>query len=39
MATITENATPTKNSMADEIVGFIVMAVLLAAVPLTGIYP
>jgi branched-chain amino acid transport system permease protein len=40
MATITENATPTKNrSMADEIVGFILMAVLLAAVPLTGIYP
>jgi len=40
MASITENATPTKNrSMADEIVGFIVMAVLLAAVPLTGIYP
>src|SRR3569623_979337 len=40
MATITENATPTKNrSMADEIVGFVIMAVLLAAVPLTGIYP
>jgi branched-chain amino acid transport system permease protein len=40
MASITENATPTKNrSMADEIVGFVVMAVLLAAVPLTGIYP
>ena len=39
MASITENATPTKRSMADEIVGFIVMAVLLAAVPLTGIYP
>ncbi|RTL74753.1 MAG: branched-chain amino acid ABC transporter permease [Bradyrhizobiaceae bacterium] len=39
MASITENATPTKRSMADEIVGFIVMAVLLVAVPLTGIYP
>src|SRR3569833_425830 len=40
MATITENATPTKNrSMADEIVGFVIMAVLLAAVPLTGNYP
>lgn len=40
MATITENATPTKDrSMADEIVVFIVMAVLFAAAPLTGIYP
>jgi len=40
MASITENATPAKNSsMADEIVGFIIMAVLFAAVPLTGIYP
>jgi branched-chain amino acid transport system permease protein len=40
MASITENAAPGKNrSMADEMVGFIVMAVLLAAVPFTGIYP
>jgi branched-chain amino acid transport system permease protein len=39
MTTITENATPAKESTADEMFGFVIMAVALIAVPLTGIYP
>lgn len=40
MTTITENAVPVKNrSTADELIGFVIMAVVLAVVPLTGIYP
>ena len=40
MTTITDNAAPaTGRSTTDEMIGFVVMTVLLVAVPLTGIYP
>ncbi|CAN5232682.1 branched-chain amino acid ABC transporter permease [soil metagenome] len=40
MTTITDNAAPVKSrSTTDEMIAFVVMAGLLAAVPLTGIYP
>ncbi|MBY0381702.1 MAG: branched-chain amino acid ABC transporter permease [Xanthobacteraceae bacterium] len=40
MAIITENTAPTKDrSFPDEMIGFAVMAAILAVVPLTGIYP
>ncbi|HEX7882641.1 MAG TPA: branched-chain amino acid ABC transporter permease, partial [Afipia sp.] len=40
MTTITENAAPVKGrSTTDEMIAFVVMAVLLAIVPLTSIYP
>ena len=40
MTTITDNAVPaTGRSTTDEMIGFVVMTVLLVAVPLTGIYP
>jgi branched-chain amino acid transport system permease protein len=40
MTTITDNATPVKSrSTTDEMIAFVVMAALLAVVPLTGIYP
>jgi branched-chain amino acid transport system permease protein len=40
MTTITENAVPTTDrSTSDEMIAFVIMAVLLAAVPLTPIYP
>src|SRR6201991_1176933 len=40
MTTITENAVPaTDRSTSDEMIAFVIMAVLLAAVPLTPIYP
>ncbi|WP_424631937.1 branched-chain amino acid ABC transporter permease [Bradyrhizobium sp. SYSU BS000235] len=40
MATITDNAVPaTGRSTSDEMIAFVIMAVLLAAVPLTPIYP
>jgi branched-chain amino acid transport system permease protein len=39
MASITETATPIQRSNRDEIVAFVIMAVALAVVPFTGIYP
>lgn len=40
MSTITENAVPVKNrSTSDEMIAFVVMAVALSIVPLTGLYP
>jgi branched-chain amino acid transport system permease protein len=40
MTTITDNAAPVKGrSTTDEMIAFVVMAALLAVVPLTGIYP
>src|ERR1700710_931157 len=40
MTTITENAVPaTGRSTSDEMIAFVIMAVLLAVVPLTNIYP
>jgi branched-chain amino acid transport system permease protein len=39
MASITDNAVPTHGSNRDEVVAFLVMAVGLASVPFTGIYP
>ncbi|TKT70846.1 branched-chain amino acid ABC transporter permease [Afipia massiliensis] len=39
MTTITDNAVPVKGRTADEMIAFAVMTVLLAIVPLTGIYP
>lgn len=40
MTTITDNAAPvTSRSTTDEMIAFVIMAVLLVAVPLTGIYP
>lgn len=40
MSSITQNATPTKaRSTSDEMIVFVVMAILLAIVPLTGLYP
>ncbi len=39
MTTITDNAVPVKGRTADEMIAFVIMAVLLALVPLTGLYP
>ncbi|EKS42416.1 branched-chain amino acid ABC transporter permease [Afipia clevelandensis] len=39
MTTITDNAVPVKGRTSDEMIAFVVMTVLLAIVPLTGIYP
>ncbi|MCX7307354.1 MAG: branched-chain amino acid ABC transporter permease [Afipia sp.] len=40
MTTITENSVPTSGrSTSDEMVAFVIMALLLAVVPFTGIYP
>lgn len=39
MTTITDNAVPVKGRTGDEMVGFVIMTVLLAIVPLTGLYP
>ena len=40
MSTITDNAAPAKGrSTSDEMVAFVIMAVLLAAVPVSGLYP
>jgi branched-chain amino acid transport system permease protein len=40
MSSITENAVPLKNrSTSDEMIVFVVMALALAIVPLTGLYP
>ena len=40
MATISENAVPvTSRSTNDEIVAFVIMALVLAIVPFTGVYP
>lgn len=40
MATITENTIPVgSRSTTDEIIGFVVMAVVLAVLPFTGVYP
>jgi len=40
MTTITESGTPMKSrSLPDEMIGFVIMAMVLAIVPLTGIYP
>lgn len=40
MASIIDNTTPVKSrGIPDELIGFVIMAVLLAIVPLTGIYP
>ncbi len=39
MTTITDNAIPVKGRTSDEMIAFVIMTVLLVAVPLTGIYP
>ena len=39
MTTITDNAVPVKGRTADEMIAFAVMTILLAIVPLTGLYP
>jgi branched-chain amino acid transport system permease protein len=40
MSTITDNAAPAKGrSTSDEMVAFVIMAVLLALVPVSGLYP
>ncbi|MEW6644675.1 MAG: branched-chain amino acid ABC transporter permease [Pseudomonadota bacterium] len=39
MTSITDNAAPAHRSSRDEIVAFVIMAVALAIVPFTGIYP
>ena len=39
MTTITDNAVPVKGRTADEMIAFVIMAGLLAVVPLTGLYP
>ena len=40
MTTITENSVPASGrSTSDEMVAFVIMALLLAAIPFTGIYP
>ena len=39
MTSITENAAPVHRASRDEMVAFVIMAVVLAAVPFTGIYP
>jgi len=39
MTTITDNAAPVKGRTSDEMIAFVIMTVLLAAVPLTGLYP
>jgi branched-chain amino acid transport system permease protein len=40
MSTITDNAAPAKRrSTSDEMIAFVIMAVLLAAVPVSGLYP
>ena len=38
MTTITDNAVPVKGRTADEMIAFAVMTILLAIVPLTGLY-
>ncbi|MGL5166494.1 MAG: branched-chain amino acid ABC transporter permease [Afipia sp.] len=39
MTTITDNAVPVKGRTTDEMIAFVIMAALLAIVPLTGLYP
>lgn len=40
MSTITDNAVPaTGRTTSDEMIAFVIMAVLLVSVPLTGLYP
>ena len=39
MTTITDNAAPVKGRTSDEMIAFVIMTVLLAIVPLTGLYP
>ncbi len=39
MTTMTDNAAPVKGRTSDEMIAFVIMTVLLAAVPLTGLYP
>ena len=39
MPTITDNAVPAKGRTSDEMIAFVIMTVLLAVVPLTGLYP
>lgn len=39
MTTITDNAVPVKGRTSDEMIAFVIMTVLLAVVPLTGLYP
>jgi branched-chain amino acid transport system permease protein len=39
MASITDNAAPVHGSSRDEVIAFLIMAVGLASVPFTGIYP
>ena len=39
MTTITDNAAPVKGRTSDEMIAFVIMTVLLAVVPLTGLYP
>lgn len=39
MTTITDNAVPVKGRTTDEMIAFVIMTVLLAIVPLTGLYP
>ncbi|NGX94692.1 MAG: branched-chain amino acid ABC transporter permease [Candidatus Afipia apatlaquensis] len=39
MTTITDNAVPVKGRTSDEMIAFVIMTVLLAIVPLTGLYP
>jgi branched-chain amino acid transport system permease protein len=39
MTTITDNAVPEKGRTSDEMIAFVIMTVLLAIVPLTGLYP
>ena len=39
MTTITDNAVPVKGRTSDEMIAFAVMTILLAIVPLTGLYP
>ena len=37
MTTITDNAAPVKGRTSDEMIAFVIMTVLLAVVPLTGL--
>ena len=39
MTTITDNAVPVKGRTSDEMIAFVIMTLLLAVVPLTGLYP
>jgi branched-chain amino acid transport system permease protein len=39
MTTITENAAPIHRSGRDEVIAFVIMALVLAVVPFTGVYP